>query len=134
MPACLHTAVKLPGKRVCLLPMFLSPHYNLPLLPRLVRSLSVGLGRSRSRARALSPSPLSRILLVYVTTKLGIYPLGSIHDKNLYALCGDLNENGPDRPFEYLVPEYWNSLGRIRRCGLVGEGMSLRVGFEVLKL
>jgi hypothetical protein len=27
--------------------------------------------------------------------------------------------------FEYLVPSWWNCLGRIRGCGFVGEGMSL---------
>jgi len=27
--------------------------------------------------------------------------------------------------FECLVPSWWNCLGRIRRCGLVEEGVSL---------
>ena len=42
------------------------------------------------------------------------------------GLCGGLNVNGP-----YLFPPWLNSLGRIRRCGLVRGGLSLRVGFEV---
>lgn len=35
--------------------------------------------------------------------------------------------------FEYLVPSWWNSLGRARRYGLIGRGMSLGMGFEVSK-
>jgi hypothetical protein len=33
--------------------------------------------------------------------------------------------------FEYLVPSWWDCLGRIRRCGLLGGGVLLGVGFEV---
>jgi hypothetical protein len=36
--------------------------------------------------------------------------------------------------FEYLVPSWWNCLGRIKMCGLVEECRSLEMGFfEVLK-
>lgn len=35
--------------------------------------------------------------------------------------------------FEYLVPSWWNHLGRIPRDGLVGGGVSLGVGFAVSK-
>ena len=36
--------------------------------------------------------------------------------------CGGLNENGPHRlMFKYLVPSWWNYLGRIRRRGLLKE-------------
>lgn len=38
------------------------------------------------------------------------------------------------RVFEYLVPSSWNCWGSIRRCGLVGTGMPLRLIFEVSKL
>lgn len=34
---------------------------------------------------------------------------------------------------ECLVPTCWNCLGRIRRDGLVGGGMTLGVSFEVSK-
>ena len=45
-----------------------------------------------------------------------------------------LDENGPRGLmylFECQVPSWWNCLGRIRGCGLVGGGVSLGVGFEV---
>lgn len=35
--------------------------------------------------------------------------------------------------FEYWFSDWWNSLGRIRRCGLVRECVSLHKGFEVSK-
>jgi hypothetical protein len=49
---------------------------------------------------------------------------------------GDLNESGPHRLTYINVPSdpsWWNYLGRIRRCGLVGEGMSLGAGFGIQK-
>jgi hypothetical protein len=36
--------------------------------------------------------------------------------------------------FECLVPSWWNCLGRIRRCGLFGGGVSLGVIFEVSRV
>lgn len=36
--------------------------------------------------------------------------------------------------FECLVPRWENFLERIGRCGLIGEGVSLGVGSEVLKV
>ena len=49
--------------------------------------------------------------------------------------CGILDENGPSYAhiFVCLVPSEWNCLGWIRRCGLVGGGVSLEVGFEVFQ-
>jgi hypothetical protein len=49
--------------------------------------------------------------------------------------CGDLNENGLHKApiVEHLVRSWWDCLGRIRRCGLVGGGVSLGTGFEVSK-
>jgi hypothetical protein len=46
--------------------------------------------------------------------------------------CDGLNENSLHRLciFEYLVPSWWNCLGRIRRYGLVG-GMLLGGGVLV---
>lgn len=49
--------------------------------------------------------------------------------------CGGLNGNGLHRPI-YL--NAWSLvsgdvLGKIRRCGLIVEGLSLGVGFEVSK-
>ena len=42
---------------------------------------------------------------------------------------GGLNETSPwAHIFEYLVPSWWNNLGKIRSCGFVGEVME---GFEV---
>lgn len=35
--------------------------------------------------------------------------------------------------FEYLVSTWWNCLGRIRRCDLVGGSVSLGAHFEVSK-
>lgn len=35
--------------------------------------------------------------------------------------------------FEYLMPSWWNCLGRMRRHVLVG-GIPLGMGFEVLKV
>ena len=35
--------------------------------------------------------------------------------------------------FEYLVPHWWNCLGRVRRYDLVGVGMSLGAGFKISK-
>lgn len=32
---------------------------------------------------------------------------------------------------EYLVTRWWNYLGRLKRCGFVGEGVSLGAGFPV---
>jgi hypothetical protein len=46
-----------------------------------------------------------------------------------------VNENGPSRlthMLECLVSNWCNCLGRIRRCGRVGEGVSLEASFEVL--
>lgn len=45
--------------------------------------------------------------------------------------CGGLNENGPI--FKCLFPNWWNRLGRTKRFDLVGGGVLLMVGFEVLK-
>lgn len=52
-----------------------------------------------------------------------------------FTCCGVLNENGvPEADiFEYLVLSWYKCLKRIRRYSLVGRGMSLEVGFEVLK-
>jgi len=36
--------------------------------------------------------------------------------------------------FECFVPSWWNGWGRIKRCGLVGGGVSLGAGFEVSKV
>jgi len=33
--------------------------------------------------------------------------------------------------FEYLAPRWWDYLGRIRRSGLIGGGVSLEAGCEV---
>lgn len=35
--------------------------------------------------------------------------------------------------FEILVPSWWHRLGKIRRCALVGGGVSMGMGFEVPK-
>jgi hypothetical protein len=35
--------------------------------------------------------------------------------------------------FEQLILSWWNVFGRIRRCGLAGEGVSLGVGFKISK-
>lgn len=45
-----------------------------------------------------------------------------------------LNEKCPllSPPFEYLVPSRWHYLGRLRRCGLTGGGVSLGVDFKSL--
>ena len=46
--------------------------------------------------------------------------------------CGGLNINAPvAHELEYLGLQLVDCLGRIRRCGLVGEVLSLEVGFEV---
>jgi hypothetical protein len=34
---------------------------------------------------------------------------------------------------EYLIPNWWNCLGRLRRCGLAGGGVSLGVNFEITR-
>jgi hypothetical protein len=47
---------------------------------------------------------------------------------SLYAQLCMLNENGPIHLFECLVPSLQNCLGTLRRCGLVGKGVSLRAG------
>lgn len=31
------------------------------------------------------------------------------------------------------IPNWWNGLGRIKRCGIVGINVSLKVAFEVSK-
>jgi hypothetical protein len=41
---------------------------------------------------------------------------------------GGLNENGPYRLIYLNV--WWNYLGRIRGCGLIGSSVSLVVGFN----
>lgn len=50
-------------------------------------------------------------------------------------LCGGLNDNGPYRPMcsTTLVSSGWNCLGRIRRRGLAGRGVSTRVGGVALR-
>lgn len=35
--------------------------------------------------------------------------------------------------FKYIISVWWNYFGKIRKYGLVGEGVSLGVGFEVVK-
>lgn len=49
--------------------------------------------------------------------------------RGLLTHFGGLNENGPPQAniFEYMVPSWWDRLGRIRRCGFVGEGLSVGV-------
>ena len=52
-----------------------------------------------------------------------------------FELCGHLNQNGAIGLYLCvlgLVPS-WNFLGRMRRCGLIGGGMSLGLLF-VLRL
>lgn len=45
--------------------------------------------------------------------------------------CSGLKETVPQMlTFEYLVPSWWHYLGRLRRCGLIGESMSLEAGSE----
>lgn len=54
---------------------------------------------------------------------------------NQIKLCGGLNENGPLGSYIFLlIPQLVNCLERIKMCGLVGEGASLGMGFEVSKV
>lgn len=46
-------------------------------------------------------------------------------------LFGGLNDNGPYRLI--CLNAWWNYFRRIRRCGIIGGGVSPGVGFEVLK-
>ena len=49
-------------------------------------------------------------------------------------VCGGLNETGPNRLLSvHLVPSWLNCLGRIRRCGALGGGVSLGESFKVWK-
>lgn len=50
--------------------------------------------------------------------------------------CTVSNENDPLRLiiYDYVVPRLWNSLGIIRKCGIIGRNIPLRVGFEILKI
>jgi hypothetical protein len=45
--------------------------------------------------------------------------------------CGNLNDNGPQK-LKYLN-SWWNFLGRVKRCGFVGRGISLGADSEVSK-
>jgi hypothetical protein len=49
--------------------------------------------------------------------------------KNLNMYFGGLNNKGQHR-FILWLSKCWNSLGRIRRCDLVGRSRSLGMGFE----
>lgn len=49
--------------------------------------------------------------------------------------CGGLNEKCSHMlMFEYLVSSWWNCFGRIRKCGLAGEGVSQRAVCGVSKV
>jgi hypothetical protein len=49
----------------------------------------------------------------------------------MYSKCGGgLNENDSLKAFMFgLTPNCWNCLGTIRRCALVGGGVSLGLGY-----
>jgi hypothetical protein len=48
--------------------------------------------------------------------------------------CDGLNENCLLASYVWMIaPQLWNCLGRIRRHGFAGGGVSLGVGFEVSK-
>jgi hypothetical protein len=50
----------------------------------------------------------------------------------IQTTCDDLSPPQA-QVFGYLVPSWWNCLGRIRRCNLVRGGESFGVGFKVSK-
>ena len=51
------------------------------------------------------------------------------HHGMLFISCGRLSKNGSHGLiFDYLVPRWWNCLGRVRRGNFIGGGMSLGGG------
>ena len=66
-----------------------------------------------------------------------MFPKATLISFEIYvgSSCGGVNDSGSlSHMFEYLEPGIgWNCLGRIKKYGLGGRGMSLGAGFQVSK-
>jgi hypothetical protein len=90
------------------------------------------LGYHSQRHKILTPTGLKIAIRNVLTTFASGRRSSWSRCVGLWWFCGIImNENGSP-VFECLAPSWWDYLGRIRRCGLVGGGVSLGVGFEGL--
>lgn len=51
--------------------------------------------------------------------------------RNIVQVCGGLNDNGPHRPMGSGTIRTYGLVGYVCVCDIVGENVSLGVGFEV---